>query len=61
MARRKPAADDGRTQRQKFIDKAKELGADEDDGAFERALGVIARAPAGAAKKAAKAPKKRKS
>jgi hypothetical protein len=45
---------DTRSQRQKFIDAAKEHGADEDDKAFKRALKVVAKAPGAPAKKAAK-------
>lgn len=35
---------DKRTQSQKFIDKAKELGCDEDESAFEQKLQGIAKA-----------------
>lgn len=56
---KKAAAVDKRTQSQKFIDKARELGTDESPEAFERALTAIAKAPVPAAKKAAKTSKKR--
>jgi hypothetical protein len=50
---------DARTQRQKFIDAAREHGASEDPEAFRRALGAVAKAPGEKAKKAAKKPKRR--
>jgi hypothetical protein len=56
MAQRKPAKDT-RTQRQKFIDAARELGASEDEEIFRRAARKIATAPV---KKAKKAPSKHK-
>jgi hypothetical protein len=34
---------DNRSQRQKFIDKARELGVDESEGAFDEKLGRIVR------------------
>lgn len=48
-----------RTQRQKFIDKARELGADESPEAFKRVLTAIAKAPGPAAKNTAKKPPKK--
>ena len=60
MTKGKSTAGDKRTQRQKFIDKARELETDGSPEAFERALTAIAKAPVPAAKKAAKTtPKKR--
>jgi hypothetical protein len=56
MAQRKPAKDT-RTQRQKFIDAARELGASEDVEIFRRAARKIATA---SVKKAKKAPSKHK-
>ena len=50
-AKPKVQAKDTRTQRQKFIDKAREVGADESPGSFDRALSVIAKAPPAPAKK----------
>lgn len=38
-----PEREDKRTQRQKFIDKARELEADEDEEAFKRKLKRIAK------------------
>lgn len=35
---------DGKTQRQRFIEAAKEVGASEDEKAFERALKQVAKA-----------------
>jgi hypothetical protein len=51
-------AKDTRTQRQKFIDLAREVGASESEAAFERALRKVAKAPPQKAKKVAR---KRKS
>lgn len=45
---------DTRSQRQKFIEAARELGADDDDKAFRRALQTVAKAAGAKAKKAAK-------
>lgn len=53
MAQRKATAEDTRTQRQKFMDAAKEAGASEDERAFERALKRIAKTPPRKPKKAA--------
>jgi hypothetical protein len=53
MAPRK-TAEDARTQRQKFIDLAREVGASESEAAFDRALKKIAKAPPQKAKKAAR-------
>lgn len=58
MAQRKAAADDGKTQRQRFIEAAREHGADGDAESFRRALRRIATAPGAKAKKAAKKPKR---
>ena len=55
MAQRKTTTDDGKTQRQKFIETARKLGVDEDsDEAFQRALRKIATAPPQKAKKASR-------
>ncbi|MTD94106.1 hypothetical protein GIW81_07110 [Hyphomicrobium sp. xq] len=51
MAQRKATTDDGKSQRQKFIDAAKEHGADADEGTFRRAVRTVATAPAVKAKK----------
>ncbi len=59
MAQRKPVADDGKTQHQRFVEKARELGADEDVEAFRRIVRTVATAPTKKVKKAAK--KRRKS
>ncbi len=48
------ATDEGKTQRQKFVETARELGADGDDDAFRRALRKIATAPVSKPKKKAK-------
>ena len=56
MAKAK-AADGGKTQRQKFIEAARELGANGDENAFRRAVRKIATAPVNKAKKAAQKPK----
>jgi hypothetical protein len=56
MAVRKP--DEGKTQRQKFIEAARKLGIDEEsDEAFQKALGKIIKAHKAAPKKAARKPK----
>lgn len=56
MAKQKEPVDK-RTQSQKFIDKARELGADGDEDTFRRAVRKIATAPVSKAKKkASKAP-----
>ena len=46
-----------KTQRQRFIETARELGADDGEAAFERALKKIGSAPGAKAKKAARKPK----
>jgi hypothetical protein len=43
--------DEGKTQRQKFIDKARELETDDSKETFERTLKAIATAPPAKAKK----------
>ncbi|MBC7830982.1 MAG: hypothetical protein H7Y62_03080 [Hyphomicrobium sp.] len=53
MAQRKATTEDDRSQRQKFIDAAKEHGADADEGTFRRAVRTVAKAPATKPKKAA--------
>ena len=45
MAKRKPKPDD-EAQKKRFIEKARELGVDESEEAFERALGKILKRPA---------------
>lgn len=57
MAKTKAMSDDGRSQRQKFIDAARELGADGDEDTFRRAVRKVATAPPQKAKKAARKPK----
>jgi hypothetical protein len=57
MAQRK-TEEDTRSQRQKFIDMARELGASESEATFRRALRTVAKAPGAKAKKAAKKPKR---
>lgn len=52
MPKPKPA-EDGKTQRQKFIEAAKKLGADSDTDTFRSAVRKIATAPVSKAKKAA--------
>ncbi len=53
---RKATIDEGKTQRQKFIEAARKLGIDEDsDEAFQKALRKIVKAPPQKAKKAARA------
>lgn len=54
MAKSKPTEDDGRSQSQKFIDAARELGADGDENAFRSAVRKVASAPAKKAKKPAR-------
>jgi hypothetical protein len=56
MAQRKATDEDTRTQRQKFIDTAREHGASEDAEAFRRALRKVATAPVAKPKKGAKRP-----
>jgi hypothetical protein len=58
MAQRKATTDDGKSQRQKFIDAARDAGADDSPGAFDRVLTKISRAPGAATKKAARKPKR---
>lgn len=58
MAQPRKPDDDTRTQRQKFIDAARELGTDESEDAFRRVVRKIASAPGAKAKKAAKKPKR---
>ena len=55
MTKTKDAKPDTRTQRQKFIDTAREHGADGDEDAFRRAVKQVATAPAKPKKLAAKA------
>ena len=58
MAQRKPVEAD-KTQRQKFIDAAREHGADVGDAeAFRRAVRQVATAPVAKPKKASRKPKK---
>jgi hypothetical protein len=57
MAKAK-TAEDTRTQRQKFIDAAREHGASEDIDVFRRVARTIATAPVTKAKKAARKRKK---
>ena len=48
MPARKPRPSDGKTQSERFIEMARELGCDEDEAAFREKLGQIARhKPAG--------------
>ena len=57
MAQRKPKpAEDGKTQRQRFIEAARELGADGDEETFRRAVRKVASAPPRKPKKAARKP-----
>lgn len=51
------AGSDDRNQSQKFIDTARELGADSDEETFKLALRKVATAPVSKAKKAARKPK----
>jgi len=55
MTKTKTAEPDKRTQKQKFIDAAREHGADGDEDTFRDALRKVASAPVS---KAAKKPKK---
>jgi hypothetical protein len=57
MAQRKAEAEDTRTQRQKFIDAAREHGASESEDAFRRALRKVATAPVTKPNKASRKPK----
>ena len=59
MAQRKPA-EDTRTQRQKFIDAAREVGAETDRDAFRSIVRKIATATSSAESKGKKSAKKRK-
>lgn len=45
MAKTKDAADDGKSQRQKFIDAAREHGADGDETSFFNVVRKVATAP----------------
>ena len=45
MAQRKPAADDGKTQHQRFVEAARKLGTNEDPEAFRRIVRKVATAP----------------
>jgi hypothetical protein len=54
MTKTKPAPKDTRSQRQKFIDKARELETDDSPEAFDRALTTLAKAPVSKAKKSTK-------
>lgn len=54
MIKTKAEKPDTRTQRQKFIDAAREHGADGDEDTFREALKKIAKAPVPAAKAAKK-------
>ena len=54
MAKAKTAADDGKTQRQRFIEAAREAGASEDADAFRRIVRKVATAPVSKPKKAAR-------
>jgi hypothetical protein len=57
MAERKTTTADSRSQRQKFIDAAREHGADGDESAFRSAVRKVASSPPQKAKKAARKPK----
>ena len=54
MAKAKTTDEDTRTQRQKFLDAAREHGADGDNDAFRRAVRAVATAPGARAEKAAR-------
>lgn len=54
MATQKKSGTDKRTQSQKFIDKAREIGANGDEAAFLRAIKTVATAPVSKAKKNSK-------
>lgn len=56
MARDK-ANKNGKTQSQRFIEAARELGADGNEDAFRRAVRKVASAPSQKPKKAARKPK----
>ena len=58
MAKSKTVTPDTRTQRRKFIDKARELGTDDRAETFDRTLLAIATAPPQKPKKAAAKRKK---
>ena len=58
MAQRKTTTADGKTQRQRFVEAARDVGADKDEAAFRRALRKVAIAPGMKAKKAAKKSKR---
>lgn len=53
MPKTKPS-DEGKSQRQKFIEAAREHGADGDEDAFRKVLRQVATAPASRPKKVAK-------
>lgn len=57
MEKTKATADDGRSQRKKFMDAARDLGADSDESSFRKVVRKIATAPVKKAKKAARKPK----
>ena len=58
MAQRKPSTDDGKTQRQRFIETARKLGVDEEsDRAFLDTVRKIAKTPPQKAKKASRKPR----
>lgn len=55
MTRRKAEQpNDGKTQRQRFIESARELGTDESEDAFRRIMRKVATAPIGKPKKASR-------
>ena len=54
MAKAKTAVDDGKTQHQRFVEKARELGAGEDPEAFRRIVRTVATAPTKKVKKSMK-------
>lgn len=60
MAKAKTAVSDGKTQHQRFVEKARELGADEDAQAFRRIVRTVATAPTKKVKKAAKSRARKK-
>jgi hypothetical protein len=57
MAPRRTADTDRRSQRQKFLDAAREVGASGDEHAFKKAVRKVATAPPTKPKKAARKPK----
>jgi hypothetical protein len=57
MAKTKPAEEDARTQRQKFIEAAREIGAAENKDTFRRNVRKVVTAPVGKPKKASRKPK----